>query len=134
MSFSQDLGNLSQPTHLSDFIRFNLDNGNYGGMVLLDLQKAFDTVDHFILFDKLKMIGFSPDVIRWFESYLSSRKQYTDVSGIQSSFKNVTCGLPQGQILESLLFLIYVNYMAGVVNNKLLFYDDDSAILVSGKS
>jgi len=120
--------------HLSDYIRFNLDKGNYVGMVLLDLQKAFDTVDHFILFDKLKMIGFSPDVIRWFESYLSSRKQCTDVSGIQSSLENVTCGVPQGSILGPLLFLIYVNDMAGVVNNKLLLYADDSAILVSGES
>ena len=120
--------------HLSDYIRFNLDKGNYVGMVLLDLQKAFDTVDHVILLDKLKMIGVSPDVIRWFQSYLSGRKQCIDIYGTHSSLENVTCGVPQGSILGPLLFLIYVNDMAGVLDNKLLLYADDSAILVSGKS
>lgn len=85
--------------HLTDFIKFEMDKGNYIGMVLLDLQKAFDTVDHGILLMKLEAMGFSSDVIHWFRSYLSSRTQTVNVSGVLSSSANVTCGVPQGSIL-----------------------------------
>ena len=119
--------------HLSDFIRIQNDKGNLVGMVLLDLQKAFDTVDHSILLMKLKALGLSSDILNWFKSYLSDRQQLVDISGTFSSTKTVTCGVPQGSILGPLLFLIYVNDMSAVVKNKLLQYADDSAILVSGK-
>ena len=119
--------------HLTDYIRRENDRGNVVGMVLLDLQKAFDTVDHAILLMKLRSSGLSKDIIRWFRSYLSDRQQLVDVSGTFSSTANVTCGVPQGSILGPLLFLAYVNDMSGVIHNKLLLYADDSAILVSGK-
>ena len=54
-----------------------------------------------------------------------------DVHGTSSSFTNVTCGVPQGSILGPLLFLIYENDMAGAINEKILLYADDTAILVS---
>ena len=120
--------------HLSDFIRMENDKGNVVGMVLLDLQKAFDTVDHTILLMKLKASGLGNDITRWFNSYLSDRQQLVDVSGTFSSSKNISCGVPQGSILGPLLFLIYVNDMSAVVKNKLLLYADDSAILVSDKN
>ena len=120
--------------HLSDFIRFNMDKGNLVGMVLLDLQKAFDTVDHGILLMKLEAIGLHGDAIRWFRSYLSDRNQLVDVSGIFSTEAPITCGVPQGSILGPLLFLIYVNDMSAAVNDKVLLYADDSCILVTGKS
>jgi hypothetical protein len=119
--------------HLSDYIRFEMDKGHIVGMVLLDLQKAFDTVDHSILMYKLKSLGLGQDIIRWFYSYLSNRQQLVDISGTRSSSRKVTCGVPQGSILGPLLFLIYVNDMSAVVKNKLLLYADDSAILVSHK-
>ena len=103
-------------------------------MVLLDLQKAFDTVNHSILLMKLKAIGISKSSVRWFSSYLSDRSQLVDFSGIYSSPGKITCGVPQGFILGPLLTLIYVNVMSAVVNNKLLLYADDSAILVSAKN
>ena len=71
-------------THLTDFIKFQKDQGHFVGMVLLDLQKAFDTVDHGILLMKLKALGLSQDVSRWFQSYLSDRQQLVDVSGTLS--------------------------------------------------
>ena len=120
-------------THLTDFIKFQMDQGHFVGMVLLDLQKAFDTVDHGILLMKLKALGLSQDVSRWFQSYLSDRQQLVDVSGTLSSHANISCGVPQGSILEPLLFLIYVNDMSGAVCNKLLLYADDSAILAADK-
>ena len=102
-------------------------------MVLLDLHKAFDTVDHSILLMKLEALGLSQDIIRWFHSYLSDRQQLVDVSGTFSSCAGIRCGVPQGSILGPLVFLIYVNDMSEAINNKRLLYADDSAILVADK-
>jgi hypothetical protein len=120
--------------HLSDYLRFNLDKGHMVGMVLLDLQKAFDTVDHDILLMKLQAIGLHSDALLWFRSYLSDRKQCVDISGTLSSQAAISCGVPQGSILGPLLFLIYVNDLSGVVKDKVLLYADDTGILVAGKS
>ena len=111
-----------------------MDKGHLVGMVLLDLQKAFDTVDHKILLMKMEALGLGQDVVRWFRYYLSDRRQLVDVSGVLSSSAAISCGVPQGSILGPLLFLIYVNDMSGAVNHKLLLYADDSAILVADKS
>ena len=111
-----------------------MDKGHLVGMVLLDLQKAFDTVDHKILLMKMEALGLGQDVVRWFRSYLSDRRQLVDVSGVLSSSAAISCGVPQGSILGPLLFLIYGNDMSGAVNHKLLLYADDSAILVADKS
>jgi len=75
-----------------------MDKGHLVGMVLLDLQKAFDTVDHGILIMKLKAIGFSTSAVRWFASYLSDRLQLVDVSGVHSTEAGITCGVRQGSI------------------------------------
>ena len=119
--------------HLADFIKFQMDKENAVGMVLLDLQKAFDTVDHSISLAKLEAMGLSNDIVKWFQSYLSGRQQLDDVAGTFSSCENITFGVPQGSILGPLLFLIYVNDMSGVIGNKLLLYANDSAILVADK-
>ena len=120
-------------THLTDFIKFQMDQGHFVGMVLLDLQKAFYTVDHGSLLMKLKALCLSQDVSRWFQSYLSDRQQLVYVSGTLSSHANISCGVPQGSILGPLLFLIYVNDMSSAVSNKLLLYADDSAIFDSSR-
>jgi len=119
--------------YLTDHIRRETDKGNFTGMVLLDLQKAFDTVDHTILLYKLKAIGANQDTCKWFEAYLTNRSQVTDVGGCFSTEGKITCGVPQGSILGPLLFLIYVNDMSSAIRCKLLLYADDSALLVSGK-
>ena len=87
---------------LSDFIKEELGKGNLVGMVLIDLQKAFDTVDHTVLMGKLESIGVSS--LSWFDSYLSGRKQCVDLKGTRSEFSPVSCGVPQGSILGPLLF------------------------------
>ena len=117
--------------HLSDFIRKEWDDGNYTGMVVLDLQKAFDTVDHKIMLGKLRAIGMTENSVKWFDSYLTGRSQVVDIDGVLSGPKEITCGVPQGSILGPLLFLIYVNDMVDAVKCKLLLYADDSALMVS---
>ena len=97
-----------------------MDQGNLVGMILLDLQKAFDTVDHGILLMRMEALGLSKNVLRWFRSYLSDRQQLVDVLETFSYFSNISCGVPQGSILGPLLFLIYVNDMSAVV--KTSFY------------
>ena len=91
-------------------------------MVLLDLQKAFDTVDHEILCNKLKAIGVTDT--KWFHSYLTNRTQLVNVNRINSDLANVTCGVPQGSMLGPLLFLCYVNDMSISIDKvcKLLLY------------
>ena len=71
-------------------------------MVLLDLQKAFDTAGHGILLIKLEAIGLSQD-----ESILSDRLRLEDVSGTLSSHVNILCGVPQGSIQGPLLFIFF---------------------------
>ena len=114
---------------LSDYIKGEISHGNMVGMILIDLQKAFDTVDHGILIKKLESIGVSSTA--WFESYLADRKQCVDIGGTRSEFLPVTCGVPQGSILGPLLFLVYINDMSISLSCKLSLYADDSALLFS---
>ena len=96
--------------------------------VFIDLSKAFDIVDHYILIAKLKQYGIQGNNIRWFESYLSDQKQYIAYNNKSTSFKDITCGVPQGSILGPLLFLIYVNDLPNVSNmlDPIMFADDTS--------
>jgi len=120
--------------HLSDHIKSQNSKGLYTGMVMLDLQKAFDTVDHTILCSKLKEMGV--ESVEWFQSYLNDRMQCISVNNTMSDFCDITCGVPQGSILGPLLFLCYVNDMSSSIseNCKLILYADDSAILFSHKN
>ena len=119
---------------LIDRISKSLDKGDIAIIILLDLKKAFDTVDHRILLRKLYAYGIRGTLLKWFESYLTGRTQYVAFNGTNSDTHYVKCGVPQGSILGPLLFIFYMNDICSV--SKLLFtllYADDTCVLLSGK-
>ena len=77
--------------------------------MFLDLQKAFDMVDHGILLKKLQFYGIHGTPLKIFESFLRNRKQYVHVNNTSSHFSDVVRGVPQGSILSGLLYLLFVN-------------------------
>ena len=94
-------------------------------MILIDLQKAFDTINHEILLQKLKCLGFGSASVTWFKSYLENRYFIVNVDDSFSEKAPLVCGVPQGSILGPLIFLIYANNMAQAVNCDLYLYAND---------
>ena len=94
---------------MAETIKESIDNDTFGCGVFVDLQKAFDTVNHTILLKKLEHYGVRGTVLNWFSSYLYNRKQYVSVNGATSDQLIITCGVPQGSVLDPLPFLIYIN-------------------------
>ena len=118
---------------LTDKVLKEFEEGLLTGMILIDLQKAFDTIDHEILLQKLKAIKFSESTIKWFKSYLPERIFLVNIENKLSDFGKISCRVPQGSILGPLLFLIYINDMPQAVTSNLLLYADDSSILYQHK-
>ena len=120
---------------LTEMIREALDNSDFACGIFIDLQKAFDTVDHQILLKKLEHYGVRGLANNWFRSYLTNRKQYVSVNGYNSTEQNMNYGVPQGSVLGPLLFLIYINDL----NNAIKFctthhFADDTNLLFVDKS
>ena len=113
---------------LVDRIRLDIDSGKIPLSVFLDLSKAFDTLDHSILLQKIKFYGVSGTSLQWFTSYLVNRQQLVDVAGTHSTLINLTTGVPQGSILGPLLFIIHMNdiYEASKSFHAILYADDTS--------
>jgi hypothetical protein len=120
---------------LTEYIHKSLHEGKVVGMVAIDLKKAFDTVDHAILLEKLQFYGVRQNNLHWFESYLSDRRQFAEVNGSKSTPESVLTGVPQGSILGPLLFIIYTNDLPHCVNeSQINMYADDTAIYFAHKS
>ena len=98
-------------------------------MIFVDLKKAFDTIDHKILLQKLRCYGVDDSALLWFSSYLTDRKQKCFVNGKLSKSNSISYGVPQGSIIGPLLFLIYINDLPNCLNEGLpRMYADDTNI------
>lgn len=105
---------MSYLTIEKETIKKETDNGKSCGMAMLDLQNAFHAMNHQILGYQLKVVGFNKEDSKWTQSHLSGAVQMLDVGGVLSESKNLTYGVPQGSILDLLLFLLYINDMKEV--------------------
>ena len=121
--------------NLTENIRQALDNGYIACGIFVDLQKAFDTVDHQILLSKLDYYGIRGISNNWFNSYLSNRKQYVSINGYDSELVERNCDVPQGSVLGPLLFLSYINDLNQAIKFcKVHRFADDTNLLYLGKS
>ena len=119
---------------LIDKISKCVQNGDFVVGIFLDFSKAFDTVNHDILFRKLEWYGIWGIALDWFKSYLTGRTQFVTYNGVSSSPQTIKCGVPQGSILGPLLFLIYINDLANTCKTALpILFADDTNIFTTGK-
>ena len=120
---------------LIEEITTRLDQGDYVVSLFLDLSKAFDTVNHQILFNKLGYYGILQKENNWFRSYLCNRKQQVHVKGVASELHLICTGVPQGLILGPLSFLVFINDFA---QSSIYFstglYADDTSLTASGSN
>ena len=117
-------------TSLTELIRKALDEDKFACGVVIDLQKAFDTVDHNIFLSKLYHYGVKETPHQLFKSYLTGRQQDTTINHQKSSLSNIKYGVPQGSVLGPLLFLLYINNLSkAVVHSKVHHFADDKLFI-----
>ena len=114
---------------VQDFILKNMDSGRATGAIFLDLNKAFDCVNHSLLIDKLDQCGVKNNELNWFKLYLGCRTQAVNINSTLSDFKNIGIGIPQGSILGPLLFIIFVNSLPNSIDCNCVMYADDTTLL-----
>ena len=117
-------------------IENNMDNKMYSCGIFIDLKKAFDTVDHLILLQKLDHYGVRGVTNNWFASYLLGRQQTTQIGAKNISKKKVILsGVPQGSVLGPLLFLVYINDISNSSDQlKFYLFADDTNLLYADKN
>ena len=122
-------------TLLCDSVRKGFEGGLLVGCLFLDLAKAFDTMGHSLIIEKLMLHGVSGPELAWVTDYLFNRTQTVDIDNHLSSKETIHSGVPQGSILGPLLFIVFFNDLADFVqHSSIIQYADDTVIYFSGKS
>ena len=107
----------------------NVDKGLLNGVIFIDIKKAFDTIDHEIILQKLAKYGVDQNALKWFKSYLANRLQRCNVNNHLSSTSPLNCGVPQGSIIGPLPFLIYINDLPNCLSlGSPRMYADDTNV------
>ena len=119
-----------------DYLYQLWDDKKYAAIISLDLSKAFDSISHQLLLNKLAKIGLSENAILWVKSYLSERSQVTKFKDFTSSEQKVTAGVPQGSIIGPLLFLCFTNDLYENFDEtcRVVSYADDTQIIINSDS
>ena len=112
----------------------SIENKNFTLGIFIDFSRAFDTVNHSIMLEKLHHYGIRGNVIELLTSYLSDRYQYVSYGGLDSCLLKITCGLPQGSVLGPLLFIIFINDLVNVSDlAKFVLFADDLNLFLQNK-
>ena len=120
---------------ITEDVRNALDNHKISCGIFIDLQKAFDTVDHHILLSKLEHYGIRGVANDWFRSYLTNRRQFVEINGVNSDELVLPYGVPQGSVLGPLLFLIYINDLhKSIKYSRVRHFADDTNLIISNNS
>ena len=110
----------------------SIDQKKYTAALYIDIKKAFDTVDHGILLNKLEKAGFRDFMLDWFASYLKNRKQKVKIGYFFSDTSTINIGVPQGSVLGPILFLVYINSIFSLnLRGKVCGFADDIACVYS---
>lgn len=119
--------------HIKDKILNNFENKLLTLGVYLDFRKAFDSINHDVLLQKLPHYGIRGKALDLIGSFLQNRGQYVQINGICSDHMTLKYGVPQGSILGPLLFIIYLNDIVNIANSpSLIMYADDTSLFFSG--
>ena len=133
--FRQNHSTIHALIDLTENIRKALDKSEFAVGIFIDLQKAFDTVDHNILLQKLNYYGIRGTANNWFKSYLTNRMQFVSINGYNSDKLITQYGVPQGSVLGPLLFLIYINDLHESIKFcSIRLFVDDKNLLIANKS
>ena len=128
--FRQQYSTSQALINITENIRKALDDGNIGCGIFVDLQKAFDTVDHQILLAKLNHYGICEVSNDWFKSYLSNCNQYVSINGYECGLAALNCGILQGSVIGPILFLLYINDLNQAIKFcKVHHFADDTNLL-----
>ena len=120
---------------LIDQIRLSSSNNQMTCGIFIDLSKAFDTVNHTILLQKLEYYGIRGPALNLFKSYLTNRKQYVQIDKCKSQTRPITCGVPQGSVLGPLFFILFINDLHKCCpDGKIRLFADDTTIFFHSNS